>query len=1355
MAFGHGRPQVTLGDPAHMLRSPTTLGRQRIAFEGAARWVLQIYICLMGWGSLVPTHAQENVGGAVECELRIVWGGGVPRIFDGTLAVDSGTIHLVRNLGLQADSIGKQRNERPNVLSILPGGPTSFGGVDIRVRGQLATKLTIRFEDPYSAQTTEQQVTLAELLQGNWLKPLDDHGGQVAIERQQHDRLRLHSERRQPIFDSGELWPVEVTGHRTGLAAGQYTLRWAIFQGSELQGEPRQQTVSVNAQGSFEAASQELSVPVWEGAYHLEISIHRRNFLNSFVSTGPLLTRRLDFIVLEREQTPSRPLNWQPLATIDPLRASKPGSLAWLSWLDMRNPLGLPNTATRALPASLNVVDRLQPYNPLAGSMNQPLSHGGLGERGLTVQDPDSQSSRVHSVLTLEPAAWIALPVQGLQRNVPHRLRLRVPTDQPGELTVSVQQKNVAGDYSSLSLDSGITIGPQQVRPGGQAAQPEVIFWPRTDQIFILLVNTGKRETATVIDVHLETAALDDSPLDAPLDDLPSSSSNASPPQAMRMVGINLDKPLLADVVGASRELDSATGRGLESWSTWQQAATRIGQLMQISQANTLLLKAFSEGGAVFPSEYLQPTVRFDNGTFFSDGRSPDIKDAVELLLRHFDRADLHLVIALDLESALPALARFEDADASIVQQPLVSVGESRRESPHYNPLHPRVQEALIAALRDLVQRYGHHPSFAGIALQLTPRSHVVFAGDRWGYDERSLNEFQKFAQVKLPPREKWEAVFQGPARLSFLQWRAQELGAFYARLGEIIENSHPRAKLYLNPVRLWDTFPDSQDFCQPDAIIRNPREYLLAFGISLETLAQTPQVELMRGSIEKVSRSVDSRDWLLRESAEVEFMPPQSDNLNAALVLHPPSRHELVAAAEFDGTAERWLYPSMFQPGEYARKRLIEQLYHSDPQLLVEGGWFPLGSQDTATQTLYRGLRELPPVPLKPFRPTGVREQTNIVARSAIYEGKTYVQIINNASWDENVRISSQAGTSDTQPRVLGGKTVALTNTASANAAGSPAGWSLVVPAYDMVAFEIDNEWKLSDLRHRADETATQRIAAQLQILESLVSQSADPTQQKILANVAGDFENWNRDGQPVGWSVSTLPSVSIGKSVDLPHKGKASLLIENRSRSDVSAWIQSRGFEPPASGRISLQAWLRGPAVSEPLRVRLSIIGRTKNGQRFERSLELGDASQHGMALPIDWGRKPATLHAGDLPTEELVEVTASIELIGPGRLWIDDVQVFESMLQPEERNYLRGQLLVAKQKLAEGNLYPAEQLLHSHWGSYLLRYGLQDAVNPRPPTLPATATTSEPGPRSTWSETPSVFKQFRESVRERWRR
>lgn len=1385
MTVGLRRPHVAhfvSGDclPYSSIALAILLNRQR----ALRSWLLVVATCIsLVWptqvnGQASLQSASPGLEATVHCELRVVWGGDVPRPYAGEIAIANGTLNFIRNLSLQQDSIGKISNAGVDRIELRPYSPSTFGGMDIGVQGKLSSLISLRIDDPLGGAPQEFQVSLKELMQGEWLQPLDERGNRVAISRQIVDRLRTVSEPQSRILASAQPWRLKLAGNRTGLPSGAATAELRIIaEGGQAVGQSQSLPLTIDERGSFAEAVVELTAPSREGAYRLEIAVQRRNkMLNSLVAAPAPLVRRLDFVVFDAAVTPASITGWKLLATIDPLAASKPGSLAWLASTEMLPSMG------RVY--GMSIADKLQPFNPLAGAMNRPLSHGSLGERDILLSDSSGSQSRTGTCLSLAPEAWLALPLQDLQENVPHRLRIRIPTDRPIELAVSLQQSNALREFPPLSLDSGVVVRPRQIistvpsesQPSSTSlatphTEHEIVFWPRGEQAYLMLANMHGSENAGVCEVMLERAEMSMAQVATPA---PAADRVAAAPQ--RMVGINLDKPLLADSVSARREVDFETGRALESWGTWQQSIARICQMMHLREANTLLVKGFSEGGAIFPSERLAPNCRYDSGTFFSDGRSPEIKDAIELMLRYFDRANLKMVLALDLNTAFPGLAQLEHVPGheSLLQQPLGN-GEAVHLSRtvRYNPLNSRVQAEVTATLRDIVERYGHHPAFAGIALQLDDQSQLIWAGDRWGYDAESIAGFEKATQVKLPQREQLESAFSGTARLAFLEWRAGELTQFYNRLGEIVSSGRPDRKLYLNAIRLWDVYPDKSRFVNPDQIIRNPREYMLAFGISADGLASSSSIELMRGSFDAITNSVNSQDWIRRESGQRGLVEFQAGADTAAVVLRYPRRFEVAATEKLDHAPSRWIYPTLYYPGAHARKKLINQIFHSDPLLLVDGSWLPFSGQEDDLQSLARTLRELPPIKMQPLAMR--HRETNLCVRLGHYQNKSYLQIVNNAPWPETLEMGYRTSSRNVQARILGNSQADL----KANLENKY--WTLSLAPYDLIGIEIDDpQLEITGLQHSPSDATTRRIERELAELEVLVSQAADLAQQRLLANIDGDFERWSRDGHPAGWSVSTLPQVTIGESRDLPHTGGASLLLENTGQAPVSAWAQSRPIAPPSTGRLAVQAWFRAPAVSEPLSVKLAVVGRTHSGQRFERSMTLGSRSDSPNSIAIDWGRKPATLYVGDVSIESVAELSVLIELIGPGKVWIDDVQVFESFLQPDERNHLRGELLVVQKKLAEKNIYPAERLLDSHWGQYLLRVGptvtspvsiATTAVTPPPVArlthAPADVITSKTNTQSnmtpvdsasargSWSESPSVFRQMRDSLRGRWQR
>ena len=69
-----------------------------------------------------------------------------------------------------------------------------------------------------------------------------------------------------------------------------------------------------------------------------------------------------------------------------------------------------------------------------------------------------------------------------------------------------------------------------------------------------------------------------------------------------------------------------------------------------------LMLSVFADGSTIYPSAVVEPTPRYDTGTFLAGGQDPMRKDVLEMLLRLFDREGLSLVPAVEFASPLPEL---------------------------------------------------------------------------------------------------------------------------------------------------------------------------------------------------------------------------------------------------------------------------------------------------------------------------------------------------------------------------------------------------------------------------------------------------------------------------------------------------------------------------------------------------------------------------------------------------------------------------------------------------------------------------------------------------------------------------
>ncbi len=1378
MTVGQGRPQVALKSLslACLVREPTA-GHCARTFSLRLSFLTLLICLLSSRASSQSAFEQQPAGNAavatvqqapnasadqLDFELRILWGGGTARVFNGAITIDGGSLKIVRNLSLQADSIGSISDDRSGMLKVYGHSPSAFGGVDVRINGSPASRVTVRLDHPSTGKPIEHSFALSEVLQQPWTRSIDEQGNRVAAERQLQDKLRVKAAQETSLFQVGTSWRGTVTGYHTGLPAGDYQLTAKLHDlgSGDVMIAEKEMTVTLDGNGNFRSPSVEIALPVVENAYSIAFALNRKRFLPSFVSSPQSLERRVDLVVFDYDAQPTKIQNWEPVATIQPLSTQWWSAMSWFS--------------------ALSQSKTLQQLPTFSDNSKRSVSHGEQSKRRIGELE----------CLTLAPSAWQAYPLTIEHPNRPHRVRVRLPLDHPQQLIISLRDFHESGEPSTLNVDSGVVIGERQIATqalvNSKWAEHEVVFWPRSSQPYLLLMNSSSNDECSFAEIQLEVAEI--APFVTEVAKLPPVATqiatpveaNAPPPQqpGERSVTLYLSKPLLADAFGADRSIDPVTRKPLESWLTWHQAAARITHYMMNAGYNTLVLSAISDGGSLVPISRLGATARFDSGAFYHDGRSPDTKDFVELLSCHMDRCGLKLILAIDLNSRLSALEKFEgDATKrlSLFQSNLEGKEwqlDSQEPNRYalYNPLNDHVQVELEQIVREICTRYASHASFSGITLELSERSHFAFAGDRWGFDSEMLSKYEAATQSKLPPRENLAAALQGALRLSFLNWRARELSSFYVRLGDTVRKAKADAKLLINPLGMWTHTPSQLAYADPAAAARNLTDTLLAAGVDVAWLKQQPHVAVLRGRMDSPMENYIERGWLSRASSDPSLQFAHSGNAAGSVSLQLPVATIIPAseklAGGYSGRTASHTYPIMSATGAEARRVFIEQLFYEDSLMLADGAWMPVQHDDSHVAQLRKTFLDLPQVPMRLVKLDG--DESNFRMRTIKVGNNTYLQMINNASWTERVTMDVKIAEIPGVYEVLGGREVEIhgaATTASSSSRVDGAGnrvstvWQFDLPAYDMIAFKItDPQFKLNNLMHSSDASVIDDMKLAINSFETQLAKISDSARAESLGVPGGDFEQWLDGGRPRGWMTSSLPLTTIGPENALPHSGSTCVVIENKNQAKVSAWLQSEQIRIPASGRVVVSAWVRSPSVSNQSQtMRLSLIGRMRDGRRYQRSHQFRSdpTNTHaGGEVAVDWGRRPVTMYVTDLPTAELTELYVAFDLVGPGKVWVDDVQAFEAYLDPDERVQIQGQLFLAKEKLLQNNAFAAEQLLNS----YLARY-VQTAVPPTTPREPIVekqiVAPERAATNDRWGKPQPVLKQFRESMRERWQR
>ncbi len=438
------------------------------------------------------------------------------------------------------------------------------------------------------------------------------------------------------------------------------------------------------------------------------------------------------------------------------------------------------------------------------------------------------------------------------------------------------------------------------------------------------------------------------------------------------------------------------------------------------------MLTVMADGSTIYPSALVEPTPRYDNGIQFEAAQDPMRKDGLELMLRLFDREGLKLIPALQFAAPLPELEtrlRIGGDEAVGIQligpdgtpyvdkrPPLPGV------APHYNPLNPLVQEAMLAVVRELVQRYKEHPSFAGLAIEMSADSFTQLPGELWGLDDATIARFQKETGVELPgageARFAQRAQFlsdpsQAKARDAWLNWRGEVLAHFYRQVRNELISARRDATLYLAATNLFDS-PDAQRRLRPT--LPPPArvdDVLLSLGIRQDLLREEQGLTLLRpqrlqppGPV-----TVHAVDIELNHASDFDAAL-RTQNSPGVLFLHEPQRIRLASFDTKGPTGKEKTNLSLmseFSPADRRnRQRFVHALVSLDPVAMFDGGWLmPLGEEESLAD-IVAAYRRLPTGKFE----TLTEPASLVTIRQLATRSSTYAYLVNDSDWPVTVQM-------------------------------------------------------------------------------------------------------------------------------------------------------------------------------------------------------------------------------------------------------------------------------------------------------------------------------------------------------------
>ena len=1276
------------------------------------RWLCAalVWLCL---GLLSPrTFAQEDI-----LRLRLAWGGGESRAWQGQIRLSEGRILDFAPLGLEADTPGSMWLTEQGDLRIASRSPRTYDGCDITIEAPTQARIIVEFAGQDGQPLPAAEMEIGKAARSLQQQDLDKQKNRVLVQRQPGDQLPVSYARDNLVFSTGEKFEFSVTPRSLDLSPNtSYVLTSAVtYARTSDEVSSAEREIRTNIAGEPEAeTSFAIPMPESEGVYEIRLALYPKRITTSLVKGTALAERRVQVVVLEPVKTARKKdfllnafgtltgetTSWESVLELDPASSRWWEKMTRLPTINKIPTLGIPS----------------------------------FGQQSYGSGQPKIRPHLDQSLVELSGGAWQAYPLSLTSLGMPHVLEVAYPSDLPQTLQVSIVEPNSSGEVTPISVDTGFDVQRAAGDANGAMRRHKVVFWPQTKSPLVLLVN--RRDDTPAFFGKIRVLA-------GPRELEAARITPAAPP---RLLAASLERPLLCESFSAPEALDEASGRCRRDWLTFYLAGKRLIEYLEHTGRNGVVLAVAGEGSSLYPSAALQPTPKFDGGVFFESGQDPQQKDVVEMLLRMCDRAGIQFIPAVRFSTPLPeleALLRDETADATGI----VPIGPDGRQLPprlksrqgesqprpgegrHYNPLDPRVQEAMRRVVLEIAQRYGHHPSFGGISIQMSTDGYSVLPDDTTSLDDATFARFLEDSSLSLADQR--ERRFSARLRLvrsddgqrSWLDWRAEKLTTLYREMEADIARTHSGARLYLNTSDLFTTRQLELALRPVLPQTAETRDPLLLFGIDPQRFAQQPSIIIPRPqriiASTAAGHNLHSR-WNRQLELDALFTRPAAA---AALHFYQPAPLKLPG---FDKDSpfgpdktHAFFIPPIAPAGELARQPLVHSLAVADVHTLLSGGWtFPLGREEALTGVIgvYRRL------PAENFRtltlPQGESGEP-LVVRTLARGSKTFFYLVNDSPWPLKAELEMECPEIFQLESYVADRPGRLTRQASRSV------WTVEMYPYDLVGGEISSgKIKVATWRATLAEDAEPQLRDRIREARVRANALREPQPRDVLVNPS--FELPLQDGKIPGWNHAAGRGVEVTVEGVEGYKSAAALHLVSKATGTQPApiiWVRSNPFPAPKTGRLSVLAWVRVDDPNKQPKLRLAVEGKL-DGKSFYRRANIG-ASEDGQPVrPIQKQWSPYRFPLNDLPLEGMTDLQVGFDLMGEGDVCIDNVGVYDLWFADNERDELLKNIATAHVQLSTGQVADCERFLDSYWNRFL-----EDHVSLSAPRIAASRLPSSP--------------------------
>jgi hypothetical protein len=1203
----------------------------------------------------------------LDIRLRIDWGAVQAMHWEGHVELSHGRLGDLRSLGIGADVPGNKWffNHAKRIVFKSRTAAT-YDGFDLSVVAPGTATLTVRVATrEFPDQVKEFRYQVSDLVRDQKTEPLfaelvDEETrpeGSLVVRRTPGDLLRIQFPAGPMIFATGEQVGWRVLASRSGLPEGETyrCLVQVIRARSREVVHEYETTVRTTALGLIKDVDvQPLTVPEEEGVYSLAVSLYRKGGL-----TGPFL-RRGPEITSERQFVSLATSPPEPdQATWSEQTRLEPSKFEDGRWLQLPAVPGIPN-----LTGEKPVHNGLLALENMEGRPFTKLAEGG----------------------------WLAYPLRISNPGQPHIIEIAYPVTAPQTLSLGLIEPDRGKRTARAVVETGIDVTKVATDGGMAVRSHRWVIWPTTKTPWLLLANRRTDSHAAFGTIRVLAG-----PAHLP------SGKRANVTE--RRLAAFFDIPRFPEAFNATEELEPGADRfAFDDWETYYQGSRRMIEHLRYAGYNTLVVNVCRDGSTLYPSSLLEPTPQWDTGPFFSSGQDPHHKDILELLFRLCDREGIRLVASFEFSGAIPGLelAQRQGKNVRLVGD---KIGGQR-----YNILNPTVQTEIRRVLGEVSDRYSWHESFDGIALQLSPNSPLPLPGFAAPLDDQTLAQFQQETQIQVPRAKELSTrgrfLHADPRRHeTWLQWRADEVSKFIKTISDDLHLVRGDAVLMLLGNDLLES-----------PLVRYSGENrvdsaMLLLGLDARRLSRHENVTFLKpqtihpeirlsgnapdfeSAVSKIYDSYFSGD---------EFRRSAQSPVGVSFV-HPPQKAKV---PQFDEANPLKLPQSKTEfstyvtpSGDENRRRFIQALAFSDMRVIVDGGgMIPVG-QEESVLPFFGAFRDLPDKPFRAVEPETLDRTQPIVVRQLIDGDDTFFYLVNVSPWATRVSLEMQNCDSK-NITVLGQRQLPRPRSK-----GSLTNWVLDLEPYDFVAVKhVGSTLKINQWRVTLPETVIQDLTQRLRDLS--IRADTQRRERALLQNPG--FEQQAGGGPIPGWNSREGDRLKV--SLASPgHTGRFGLRMSRAAKTD-DLWVDSNAFSPPSTGSLYVSVWLRVEDENKQPPLRIVIFG----DQEYYRMLPIGAGED--VKILATW--RQFLFPFQDIPVDRLTELHVGFDLMGPGEVFVDDVQVFDLYLNPDHRKLLKvnSNQLGATLGGPRYDVGDCHLFLSGYWPKYLARHMRDDGPNDR---------------------------------------